>query len=59
MKTKLFVMIGIVASGKSTIAKKVALENSAYIIESDEYRERLYGNASTQGNITVLFATIH
>ena len=52
-------MIGIVASGKSTIAKKVALENSAYIIESDEYRERLYGNASTQGNNTELFATIH
>ena len=52
-------MIGISGSGKSTIAKQIAKDNGAVIVESDAYREEEYGDASVQGNHTDLFNRIH
>lgn len=54
-----YMMIGIVGSGKSTIAKRVAVENNATIIESDAYRQDEYGDASVQGDNHSLFEKMH
>lgn len=62
--TQLIVLVGLVGSGKSTQAKILAekmekVKNKPEIIESDVYREKLYGNATIQGNNNVLFEKIH
>lgn len=46
--TKLFIMIGISGSGKSTHAKKIAVENTAQIVETDAIRKELSGNEEDQ-----------
>ena len=52
-------MIGIPASGKSTKARFLAEENNAILIESDFYREKLYGDARIQQDNNALFELIH
>jgi len=56
---KSFVMlIGLPSSGKSTHAKALADNRKGVIVSSDEYRERLYGSESLQGDSNKLFETI-
>jgi len=57
--TTFIMMCGLVGSGKSFQAKKLALEYNAIIIESDAVRKELYGDAATQGDNNILFQSIH
>lgn len=52
-------MCGLVGSGKSTEAKKLAEVYNAHVVESDKYRETIYGNSEQQGNNEELFKLIH
>ena len=59
MMVKLYWMIGISGSGKSTMAEKIAKEENAYIIASDKIRKELYGDEKTQGNPEEVFNTVY
>lgn len=59
--TSITFLVGLPGSGKSSYAKKLRKaygENTA-IVESDHYRELLYGNSSIQRNNGDLFELIH
>ncbi len=57
--TTLTVMVGLSGSGKSVYAKNLVAGTSAILIESDEYRQRLYGDAAIQGDNQKLFQAIN
>lgn len=42
MKNKLYLMCGKMASGKSTLSKKLAEENNAILLSEDEILKKLY-----------------
>ena len=48
--SKLIIMVGLPASGKSTQTIKYANQNRTTIVSTDEIRRELYGNPETQGN---------
>jgi predicted kinase len=48
-------MVGLVGSGKSTIAATIAEMYDAVILEADGVREQLYGDASVQGDNNAIF----
>ena len=51
MKNSFTMLVGLVASGKSTYANKLSkLYNNSIIIGSDAYRKKNYGNESVQGD---------
>lgn len=56
---KLIVMVGIPGSGKSFIAKKIAIQENATIVSSDEIRERLFGDARIQGKAKLVFKELY
>lgn len=58
MNGKLFVMVGIPGSGKSTFAKRVAEVINGVVISSDDIREEMFGDASIQGDPKVIFAEV-
>lgn len=58
-KQKVFVMVGLPASGKSTHAKKLSEDNDAEIFSSDAYRLKLLGDASNQSNNSLIFDTLY
>ena len=47
-KPTLYVLIGVPASGKSTIAKKLSEKHNADIFSSDDIREEWFGDANKQ-----------
>jgi predicted kinase len=47
---KAFVLIGAPGSGKSTLASMFQQHESAFIVNGDNIREELYGDAAIQGN---------
>lgn len=55
MKPKLYMLIGLPASGKSTYAKTL----DGVIFSSDALRAELWGDEATQGDNQVLFAELH
>lgn len=52
-------MVGLVASGKSTKAQELAEEYDATIFSSDALREELYGNVNDQTHNQELFVELH
>lgn len=56
---KLFMMCGLVASGKSEQAKKLATEYDAEIFSSDELRTEMFGDVNCQENNEALFKALH
>lgn len=52
---KFIMMVGLPASGKSTIAKKYAEKENAIIISTDELREELLGDEASQENNELVF----
>lgn len=58
-KQKVFMMVGLPASGKSTVAKRLAEENDADIFSSDEYRKKLLNDESCQSNNALIFDTLY
>lgn len=62
MSSTFTMLVGLPASGKSTYAKSLKQaygEEKTIIIESDSYRERLYGDSAIQGDNSKLFELIH
>lgn len=51
---KLFMMIGIPASGKSTIAKEISKSEDAIIVSSDDIRKE-FGNINDQSQNVKVF----
>lgn len=58
-KPVLTMMCGLVGSGKSTHARKLAQENNSIIFSSDELREELYGDINDQMHNHELFVELH
>lgn len=62
MKKKIYVLVGIAASGKSTYSMKLMDEHSGLltkIINADTIRKRLYGDATIQGNPDEVFKEVY
>lgn len=55
---KLYMMIGLPASGKSTIAKEISESEGAIIVSSDEIRKELLGDINDQSNNELVFKTV-
>ena len=55
----LYVYVGCSASGKTTLAYERTTGKCAYVIDSDEVREYLFGDASYQGNNEKVFSTMY
>lgn len=53
--TKMFMMIGLPASGKSTLAEQIAKSEDAEIVSSDNIRKELYGDENIQGDNNKVF----
>lgn len=58
-KPKLFIMIGLSAAGKSTIAKELAKDYEAVIVSSDSIRKEICGNVSDQSKNEEVFKLFH
>ena len=56
---KLFIMVGVPGSGKSTRALELAKEYNAKVFSSDEYREKLFGTATDQSHNQEVFRKLH
>ena len=53
--SKLFIMCGLPASGKSTYAMQLAVKENAIVVSTDNIRELLNGDASIQDNAEQVF----
>lgn len=58
-KPTLYFICGIPASGKTYYAYNIASTKNATVIDSDEYREKLFGDENCQDNNQKLFDAIH
>lgn len=56
---KLIMMVGLPASGKSTIAKKIAIKENAIIHASDELRKELFDDENVNDKNNELFVELH
>lgn len=56
--SKLYMMIGLPASGKSTIAKEISESEGAIIVSSDEIRKELLGDINDQSNNKLVFKEV-
>lgn len=52
---KFYMMIGLPASGKSTIAKEIAKRENAIIISTDDLRQELLNDVNSQENNNMIF----
>lgn len=52
---KLYMMIGIPASGKTSLAEQIAKSEDAEIVSSDSIRKELYGDENIQGDNNKVF----
>ena len=60
MKNKLYVMVGIPGSGKSTISRELLKDlTDGKIFSSDEYRLKLLGDEQDQSRNEVVFSTLY
>lgn len=55
---KLYMMIGLPASGKSTIAEKISKSEGAIIVSSDEIRKELLGDVNDQSKNELIFEEV-
>lgn len=56
--SKLYMMIGLPASGKSTIAEEISKSEGAIIVSSDEIRKELLGDINDQSKNSLIFETV-
>ena len=59
MNKTLILMIGVPASGKSTIAQRIFKEYFIPVVSSDSVREQLYGDENIQGSPNAVFAEVY
>ena len=58
-KTNCYLLVGIPASGKSTLAKRLARSKNALVLSTDSIRTILYGNPEIQGNWQDIERVLH
>ena len=58
-RSKLIVMCGLSASGKSTIAKELAVKHNAVIVSSDAIRKEICGTVADQSKNEEVFKIFH
>ena len=58
-KPKLFVLVGLSGSGKSTFAQELAKEENTVIVSSDAIREEILNNYEDQGHNAEVFNIFH
>ena len=58
-RPKLIVMCGLSASGKSTIAKELAIKHNACIVSSDSIREEICRDVADQSKNEEVFKIFH
>ena len=58
MENKLYILVGISGSGKSTIAKEM-LGDTAVIVSTDKIREEVNGSEADQSNAELVFELFH
>ena len=58
-KTNCYLLVGVPASGKSTLAKRLASSKNALVLSTDTIRTLLYGNPETQGNWKDIERVLH
>ena len=58
-KPTLYFLCGLPASGKTYYAYNIASTKNATVIDSDEYRDKLFGDENCQDNNQKLFNAIH
>lgn len=58
-EVKFIMMMGLPGSGKSTIAKDLAVKYNATILSSDEYRKKLLGDENCQSDNQRVFSTLY
>lgn len=56
---KLTVMVGLPASGKTTLSHDIAAKEGGIVLSSDAVRAELYGDESIQGNPATVFEHLH
>lgn len=56
---KFIMIVGLPASGKSTYAKKLSIDEKAIIHSSDALRKELFGDINNNDNNDVVFAELH
>ena len=60
MSSKVYMMVGLSGSGKSTYCRaQLSRNNRAIWLSSDEIRKELYGDASVQDNPSAIFNLMH
>ena len=59
MKPKLYVMIGVSGSGKSTIAKDMGNKHNYRVISTDAIRKELFGSEEVQEKGDLVFQTAY
>ena len=58
MMPKLYMMVGLPASGKSTYAKLLAEESNGIVVSSDGIRAEWYGDEAIQGDASKIFREV-
>ena len=58
-KVKLYVLIGLPASGKTTFAKNEFASDKVEILSSDEIRKELFNDETHQANNDIVFSTLY
>jgi len=58
-KINCYLLVGVPASGKSTLAKRLARSKNALVLSTDTIRQILYGNPKTQGNWEDIQRVLH
>ena len=58
-KTNCYLLVGVPASGKSTLAKRLARSKNALVLSTDTIRTILYGNPEIQGNWQDIERVLH
>lgn len=58
-KTNLYVMVGLVGSGKTTYANKLKKEKNCVLLSSDTIRKELFGDENSQIDNTKVFEEMH
>lgn len=58
-KPKLFVLVGLSGSGKSTFAQELAKEENTIIVSSDAIREEVFNNYEDQEHNSEVFQIYH
>ena len=57
--TNCYLLVGVPASGKSTLAKRLARSKNALVLSTDTIRTILYGNPEIQGNWQDIERVLH